>query len=222
MTFVFDARGLTPPQRLVALALADHADHEGRNAYPAVNTLAAKTELHRRTVQRALADLVASGFLEIVGLGGGRSLTNSYAFPGMAVENPGDIQGITRQKQWQPDTPTSAKPGQPRQERVAESAVKGGTPDTQTKTNQTESKNKAQKPNRPDTRPTPDQTYLATKIAQAWDIKTLTPAAMQRLNTAHGVAAVTSAMRQVHGFPPEVAIRSAFAYIDSICKAQEA
>jgi len=57
------------PQRdlLVLLALADHADHEGGNAYPSLALIAWKVNVSERTVQRAIAKLVNQGVLEAEG-----------------------------------------------------------------------------------------------------------------------------------------------------------
>lgn len=66
---------------LTALALADHADHEGRNAFPSVRLLAWKTGQSRRTVQRHLRALEASGFIEAAGYPkGGHGRATRYHF----------------------------------------------------------------------------------------------------------------------------------------------
>lgn len=57
------SRDLPATVILTALALADHADHDGCNAYPSVRLLAWKTSQSRRTVQRHLRDLAAAGFI---------------------------------------------------------------------------------------------------------------------------------------------------------------
>lgn len=62
---------LPKPEKFLLLALADHADHEGRNVYPGVNLLAWKTGDTRRTVQRLLRRLEARGLIEAVRPGGG-------------------------------------------------------------------------------------------------------------------------------------------------------
>lgn len=49
--------GLTPAQKAVLVALADHADSAGGNAYPSVGRLCTKTSYAERTVRRALGDL---------------------------------------------------------------------------------------------------------------------------------------------------------------------
>jgi hypothetical protein len=51
---------------LVLLAIADSADHDGTNAWPSQGTLATKTRLSRRTVQRKIHDLVTLGELAVV------------------------------------------------------------------------------------------------------------------------------------------------------------
>lgn len=48
---------------LVLLAMADHADHEGRNIYPSVGLIAWKVGYSQRQVQRIIKALVAEGIL---------------------------------------------------------------------------------------------------------------------------------------------------------------
>lgn len=57
---------LPKPLKFTLLALADHADHDGRNAYPGVGLLAWKLGDDRRTVQRSLRKLEAMGIIEAV------------------------------------------------------------------------------------------------------------------------------------------------------------
>lgn len=63
--------------RLVLLAIADCANDDGDNAFPANSTLAAKTKLDVRTVQRCVGRLVEMGELE-VRLNAGPKGTNRY------------------------------------------------------------------------------------------------------------------------------------------------
>ena len=63
MSAVWDA-DLPPAQKSVALALADHGNDEGYRVYPSVGRVAWKTGLSTRTVERAIAGLVALGVLE--------------------------------------------------------------------------------------------------------------------------------------------------------------
>lgn len=53
-------------KRLVLLAMADHADHDGRNIYPSTDLIAWKTGYSRRQVQRVIDTLIADGILTIV------------------------------------------------------------------------------------------------------------------------------------------------------------
>jgi len=68
-----------------------------------------------------------------------------------------------------------------------------------------------------DNRPDHDQTYLAEKLAESWDQELGIPA-LQKLNNAYGRHAVSDALRSLHGFPPEEAVRSVYAYVEEICK----
>ena len=52
-----------PNHKYVLVAYSDHADHMGRNIWPAVETIAKKTGLDGRTVQRLTADLSDMGLL---------------------------------------------------------------------------------------------------------------------------------------------------------------
>jgi hypothetical protein len=51
------------------VAYADHADHNGKNIYPAVGTVAKKTGLDERTIQRLTNDLEQIGLLVEDGVG---------------------------------------------------------------------------------------------------------------------------------------------------------
>lgn len=69
-------------------------------------------------------------------------------------------------------------------------------------------------------RPTPDQMYLASRLVSPDDPPKagLSPAALQRLNTRWGRTTVTDALRIMRGFPPEIAVRSVYAYCEGICR----
>jgi hypothetical protein len=62
MSLVWDLE-LPPGEKLVLLALADQANDEGRQCWPAVSTIAKKSGQGERTVRRALADLEKAGHL---------------------------------------------------------------------------------------------------------------------------------------------------------------
>jgi hypothetical protein len=67
LTAVFDLDPslVTPTERLVLLALAWHADEHGRNAWPAISTLARKTSLSRRGVATVLPALKEKGLVHV-------------------------------------------------------------------------------------------------------------------------------------------------------------
>ena len=66
MAQVWDESEATGTARLVLLAIADNCDHDGTNAWPAVGTIARKTLLSERTVQRKIKELVMLGELRVV------------------------------------------------------------------------------------------------------------------------------------------------------------
>lgn len=65
--------------RLVAFTLADHAKADGTSSWPSVETIADRSLLSERQVQRCLRNLEESG--EIVKTGASAKGTNIYAFP---------------------------------------------------------------------------------------------------------------------------------------------
>jgi hypothetical protein len=67
-------------------------------------------------------------------------------------------------------------------------------------------------------RPTSDSIYLGSKIDAAWGSHRLTPAALQVLVNQYGDRAVEDKLRELHGFPPEEAIRSAYAYLETMLR----
>jgi hypothetical protein len=62
MSIVWDLH-LPPGEKLVLLALADQANDEGVQCWPAVSTIARRSGQGERTVRRALADLESKGHL---------------------------------------------------------------------------------------------------------------------------------------------------------------
>ncbi|AEH08772.1 hypothetical protein FsymDg_1287 [Candidatus Protofrankia datiscae] len=77
MTWVWGSSPTAGNERLVLLAIADTADDDGGNAWPSVATLAHKTRLAPRTVQRVIRRLVAGGHL-LVETAAGRGGANRY------------------------------------------------------------------------------------------------------------------------------------------------
>ena len=66
ITLAFYVKGLTPAQKAVLVALADHADVDGCKVYPSVKRLCIKTSYADRTVRRALSDLREMGLIIVV------------------------------------------------------------------------------------------------------------------------------------------------------------
>ena len=70
---------LPPNQKIVLLALADHADDDGGNVYPSIKRTAWKTGYNERQVQRILSELRESGLIEqVANAEGGRGKTTRY------------------------------------------------------------------------------------------------------------------------------------------------
>src|SRR6266404_5167956 len=70
---------LPPLEKLVLLALADHANSDGGSCYPGVDLLAQKTGLSRRTVQRILRKLETKGIaVPVAHQKGGSGLATEY------------------------------------------------------------------------------------------------------------------------------------------------
>jgi hypothetical protein len=67
-------------------------------------------------------------------------------------------------------------------------------------------------------KPTVDSIYLAQRIDERWDTHNLSPAALQKLVNAYGASALEDALRELHGFPPEEAIRSPYAYLETMLR----
>lgn len=77
MSWVWEHSRAEGTDRLVLLAIADCASDDGGNAWPSVDTLAAKAKVSERTVQRSIRSLRLLGEVDVVE-GGGRNRTNIY------------------------------------------------------------------------------------------------------------------------------------------------
>jgi DNA-binding transcriptional ArsR family regulator len=64
MTWAFEARGLTPVERLILLALADWANDDGE-CWPGQVSIAEKVEVSESTVRRAIRRLEAAEVIEV-------------------------------------------------------------------------------------------------------------------------------------------------------------
>jgi len=66
MGAIFDL-DIPAPEKLVLLAMADHAREDGTGCYPAIGTLARKTSLSRRGIQKLVRRLQGAGFVADTG-----------------------------------------------------------------------------------------------------------------------------------------------------------
>lgn len=78
MGVVWDAN-LRSTEKLVLLAYADHAQHDGTRVYPSIESIAQKTGFSERTVQNATRSLEESGWL--IPDGAGKNGTNKWRIP---------------------------------------------------------------------------------------------------------------------------------------------
>lgn len=104
MNWVWEHSTAKGSELLLLLAIADTADDGGRNAFPSISTLAGKTRMSRRTVQRLVVKLETDGHLVLRREGGRRS--NSYE---IVCENPPEAPISPRSEPVdEPPTPSPA------------------------------------------------------------------------------------------------------------------
>jgi len=126
MTWVWDHSPAVGTELLMLLAIADHASDNGRDAWPSIKTLARRTRLGERTVQRVLRRLADEGHL-VIHVGGGRR-SNHYEIP-MTSDNTELSTPPSDRRPRQDDAPVTS-PGHPRRDDVAPpSQLRRGTPD---------------------------------------------------------------------------------------------
>lgn len=70
---------LDPTEKLVLLALSDHADHEGNNVRPGNDLLVAKTGLSQQTISAKITKFIEAGILEPVKDGRGRGVVREFS-----------------------------------------------------------------------------------------------------------------------------------------------
>lgn len=94
MSAIFESKTLAPTERLVMLALADHADDAGR-CYPSVSRLCDRTGLSERAVQSNVRKLVGQGYIKVIP-GGGKSKSNVYFVTANPAVNAPNSDAIPR------------------------------------------------------------------------------------------------------------------------------
>lgn len=89
MSAVFESETLGPTERLIMLALADHADDDGR-CYPSIGRLCRRTGLKARSIQNNLKSLSDQGYIQVVHNAGkaGANLYFVSALPGTFTNAP--------------------------------------------------------------------------------------------------------------------------------------
>ena len=75
MGWVWDQKIKPPAKKMVLLAVADHADHDGDNAWPSVGRIARMVGINPRNAQRYIRQLEEEGYLVIVQQRGGNMNT---------------------------------------------------------------------------------------------------------------------------------------------------
>jgi hypothetical protein len=93
---------LPAPEKLVALKLADCANDQGCNAYPAVATIAAECGLSRRGAQLVLRRLTERGYIEVQTRSTNRSSTR------YRVLVAADVPRVNAELGGEPDSPLGA------------------------------------------------------------------------------------------------------------------
>jgi Helix-turn-helix domain len=91
MTWVFEHSSASLGARLVLLAIANHADRDGRNSWASVKVLAEEAHLSERQTRYSLRELERSG--EIVDVEVSRNRTHVYELPRMATLFPVSPEG---------------------------------------------------------------------------------------------------------------------------------
>jgi len=86
-------RNLRGSAKLVAILLADYANEKGM-AWPSVETLAKKSGLSTRQIQRVLPQIEGAGLMIKIRTGGGRKCTHQYKF--LHLGNPDNLSSFPR------------------------------------------------------------------------------------------------------------------------------
>lgn len=112
MSAIFESKTLGPTERLIMLALADHADDDGR-CYPSILRLCARTGLSERAVQTNVKTLTEKGYLKVL-VGGGKGNANLYfVSPNPAANAPYEAQNPAASAPRRKCTPAADAPKTP-------------------------------------------------------------------------------------------------------------
>lgn len=118
LTWAFD-RPIAGNEKVVLLALADHADEKGV-CWPSIAKLSERSCVAERTVQRILGKLAEMGLIEVIPQADekGRSSSNRYKLSmhgeGVNLSPPGDtdvtLEGVTGVTPYEPSKGTTNNP----------------------------------------------------------------------------------------------------------------
>lgn len=95
MGLVWDLE-MPPNEKIVLLAYADHADHDGRSIFPAMSKIIKKTGYAERTVQLITRKLADDGYLVEEGTGKSEAGTNAWYIPIKISEGGAKIAPVQR------------------------------------------------------------------------------------------------------------------------------
>lgn len=123
MSQVWEA-DLPTTEKMVLLIIADHADDEGRNAWPSIPTIARKASISDRHARRMVAELTAMGLLWVSKQAGGTKAMRDDRRPNLYAINVNGLTSVSGRKELRGDirdergdmgvrdgvTPMSAKP----------------------------------------------------------------------------------------------------------------
>lgn len=110
--------------RLVLLAIANHCDARGWNAWPSAEHIARESRVHRATVFSAIGRLKDLGELEVTLSGGGKGQTNHYRLPLMPDPKPSPVATVTAPTKPSPRTTvTGSIPSPNRRPRTTQTVV---------------------------------------------------------------------------------------------------
>lgn len=99
VTWVLEFSEATAYSRLVLLSIASHANREGRNAFPSLDTIAREALISRREVIYCVQEMEERGELRVI-RGIGRGNPNNYELPHVAtwLEKVQDVHHLEKAK----------------------------------------------------------------------------------------------------------------------------
>jgi hypothetical protein len=117
---------VTPTERLVLIVMGYRADKHGRDSFQAVPTIAKRSSLTRRAVQKALRRLAEKGFLEVAGRRSRGALNYSIRLAALRHREPRSQSDTQDRERGSQSTPlrTTFTPG-------ANDVLGGGEPRSQ-------------------------------------------------------------------------------------------